>query len=175
MDLMAYMKNHLPLLECTPFGARTSTALELTFLKQEFQSGAIFCLKDMSGKALVEAGYSLAPYYLVFVAYDDSIQLNLNQPKQVLDVLKKECVGFTTPQAAAIARFNQRTQSGRNMCHYQELLKKAVVAIVGKEQEQGIQTLSQRGGIRLAGDADGRIDDFEVVAFIALMEDIDRG
>ena len=171
MDLTAYMKNHLPLLECTPFGARASSALELTFLKQEFQPGAIFCLKDMSGKAPVESGYSLAPYYLVFVADDGSIQLNFNQPKQVLDVLKKECVGFTTPQDAAIAKFNQKTQSGRNMRHYQELLEKAVVAIVGKEQEQGIQTLFQRGGIRLAGDADRRIDDFEVVAFIALLED----
>lgn len=171
MDLTAYMKNNLSLLECTPFGARASAALELTFLKQEFQPGAIFCLKDMSGKAPVESGYSLAPYYLVFVADDGSIQLNFNQPKQILDVLKKECVGFSTPQTSTIGKFNQRTQSGKNMRHYQDLLEKAVVAIVGKEQEQGIQTLFQRGGIRLAGDADRRIDDFEVVAFIALLED----
>ena len=171
MDLTAYMKNNLHLLECTPFGARASAALELTFLKQEFQPGAIFCLKDMSGKAPVESGYSLAPYYLVFVADDGSIQLNFNQPKQVLDVLKKECVGFSTPQASAIGKFNQKTQSGKNMRHYQDLLEKAVVAVVGKEQEQGIQTLFQRGGIRLSGDADRRIDDFEVVAFIALLGD----
>lgn len=171
MDLTAYMKNNLPLLECTPFGARASAALELTFLKQEFQPGAIFCLKDMSGKAPVESGYSLAPYYLVFVADDGSIQLNFNQPKQILDVLKKECVGFSTPQTSPIGKFNQRTQSGKNMRHYQDLLEKAVVAIVGKEQEQGVKTLFQRGGIRLSGDTDRRVEDFEVVAFIALMGD----
>ena len=171
MDLTEYMKDHLPLLECTPFGARASAALELTFLKQEFQPGAIFCLKDMSGKAPVESGYSLAPYYLVFVADDGSIQLNFNQPKQILDVLKKECVGFTTPQPSAIAVFNKKTQSGKDMRHYQDLLEKAVSAIIGKQQEQGIQTLFQRGGIRLSGDTDRRIDDFEVVAFIALLED----
>ncbi len=117
----------------------------------------------------MESGYSLAPYYLVFVADDGSVQLNFNQPKQVLDVLKKECIGFSTPPSSAIGKFNQRTQSGKNMRHYQDLLEKAVVAIVGKEQEQGIQTLFQRGGIRLSGDADRRIDDFEVVAFIALL------
>lgn len=175
MDLSEYLKEHLPLLECTPFGARASAALELTFLKQEFKPGAIFCLKDMSGKTPVESGYSLAPYYLVFVADDGRIQINYNQPKLVLDVLKKECTGFSTPQADVLAAFNQRTQSGRNMRHYQELLERAVVAIVGKEQEKGIQTLFQRGGIRLAGDADRRIDDFEVVAFIALMEERIRG
>jgi len=89
----------------------------------------------------------------------------------VLDVLKKECVGFTSPQSAAVAKFNQKTHSGRDMGHYQELLEKAVSAIVGKEQEQGVQTLFQRGGIRLAGDAARRVDDFEVVAFIALLGD----
>ena len=171
MDLTEYMKGHLPLLECTPFGARASAVLELTSLKQEFQPGAIFCLKDMSGKAPVESGYSLAPYYLVFVADDGTIQLNFNQPKQVLDVLKKECVGFSTPQPAAVARFNQKTQSGKNMRHYQELLEHAVTAVVGKQQEQGVQTLFQRGGIRLAGDTDRRVEDFEVVAFIALLGD----
>jgi len=175
MDLTEYMKDHLPLLECTPFGARASAALELTFLKQEFQPGAIFCLKDMSGKAPVESGYSLSPYYMVFVADDGSIQLNFNQPKQILDVLKKECVGFTTPQPSAIAVFNKKTQSGRDMRHYQDLLEKAVSAIIGKQQEQGVQTLFQRGGIRLSGDTDRRIDDFEVVAFIALLEVPDHG
>lgn len=171
MDLTEYMKNNLSQLECTPFGARVSAALELTFLKQEFQPGAIFCLKDMSGKAPVESGYSLAPYYMVFVADDGSIQLNFNQPKQILDVLKKECVGFSEPQESVVAEFNRRTQSGKDMRHYQDLLEKAVVAVVGKQQEQGVQTLFKRGGIRLSGDTDRRIDDFEVVAFIALLED----
>lgn len=174
MDLTGYMKNHLPLLECTPFGARAAAALDLTFLKQEFQPGAIFCLKDMSGKAPVEAGYSLAPYYLVFVADDGTVQLNFNQPKQVLDVLKKECIGYSSPQAAAVARFNQKTQSGKNMSHYQDLLEKAVSAIVGKQQEQGVKSLFQRGGIRLSGDTDRRVEDFEVVAFITLLENHEK-
>ena len=170
MDLTEYMKDNLPVLECTPFGARTSAALDLAYLKQEFKPGAIFCLKDMTGKASVEPGYSLAPYYMVFVSDDGTIQLNFNQPKQILDVLKKECLGYSSPQSTAVAQFNKKTQSGKNMQHYQMLLEKAVEAVVGKQQEQGVQTLFQRGGIRLAGDTDRRVDDFEVVAFVALME-----
>ena len=169
MDLTEYMKTHLPLLERTPFGARAAAALELTFLNQEFKPGAIFCLKDMSGKVPVEPGYSLAPYYLVFVDDDGNIQLNYNQPKQILDLLKKICIGFTSPQEEMVAKFNQLTQSGKEMGHYQELLERAVVALAGKQQEQGVKSLFQRGGIRLAGESDRSVNDFEVVAFVALM------
>lgn len=169
MDLTECMKTHLPLLERTPFGARAAATLDSTFLTQEFKSGAIFCLKDMSGKEPVEAGYSLAPYYLAFMDDDGNVQLNCNQPKLILDVLKKACIGFAVPQEAAVAKFNRQTQSGRNMRHYQNLLERAVAAIVGEQQEQGVKSLFQRGGIRLAGDSDRRVDDFEVVAFIALL------
>ena len=169
MDLTEYMKSNLNLLETTPFGARAAAVLDLQALNQEFQPGAIFCLKDMSGKALSDASYSLAPYYLVFVGDDGRIQLNFNQPKQILDVLKKECISRKLPQTEAIAKFNLRTRDGNNMLHFQNLLNKAVEAVVGKQQEQGVQTLFQRGGIRLTSDANRYSDDFEVVAFIALM------
>ena len=172
MDLTEYMKTHLPLLERTPFGARAAAALEATFLTQEFKSGAIFCLKDMSGKAPVESGYSLAPYYLVFVDDSGDIQLNYDQPKQILDVLKKICTGFTAPRNEIVARFNRLTQSGKDMSHYQELLERAVVAVSGRQQEQGVKSLFQRGGIRLAGESDRSVNDFEVIAFIALMGDL---
>ena len=170
MDLVEYKKNNLSKLESTPFGARASSALEIKVLSKEFNPGAIFCLLDTTGKASVDQNYSLAPYYLVFVSDDGDIQLNYNQPKQILDVLKKECHGCLSTQQTAVAKFNQKTQSGKNMHHYQTLLEKAVEAVVGKQQEQGVQTLFQRGGIRLAGETDRRVEDFEVVAFVALME-----
>ena len=170
MDLTEYMKTNLPILEHTPFGARASAALDITFLSQEFKSGAIFCLKDMSGKMPIESGYSLAPYYLVFVDDSGNIQLNYNQPKLILDVLKKLCIGFTSPLHDIVERFNRITQSGRDMSHYQKLLKNAVMAIAGKQHEQGIKSLFQRGGIRLAGDYERSVNDFEVVAFVALLE-----
>lgn len=170
MDLTEYMKTNLPILEHTPFGARASAALDITFLSQEFKSGAIFCLKDMSGKMPIESGYSLAPYYLVFVDDSGNIQLNYNQPKLILDVLKKLCIGFTSPLHDIVERFNRITQSGRDMSHYQKLLENAVMAIAGKQHEQGIKSLFQRGGIRLAGDYERSVNDFEVVAFVALLE-----
>ena len=68
-----------------------------------------------------------------------------------------------------VAKFNQLTQSGKEMSHYQELLERAVAALAGKQQEQGVKSLFQRGGIRLAGESDRSVNDFEVVAFVALM------
>ena len=170
MDLTEYMKANLPRLENTPFGARASAVLNLSSLKQDFEPGAIFCLKDTTDKAFIETGYSLTPYYLVFVGDDGTIQLNYNQPKQILDVLKKVCLGYSVPQTDAVAKFNRKTQFGNDMYHYQDLLEKAACAVVGKKQEQGVLTLFQRGGIRLDGSSVCSIDNFEVVAFIALLD-----
>ena len=170
MDLGEYMKTNLPLLENTPFGARASVALDSSILTQEYGPGAIFFLRDMSGKASIDPNYSLAPYYLVFVGDNGEVQLNFTQSKKILDLLKKECTGYTAPLPKAINAFNNRTKKGKNMQHYRDLLENAVEAIVGKQQEQGVQTLFQRGGIRLTGDANRRVDDFEVVAFVALLE-----
>ena len=91
--------------------------------------------------------------------------------QQILDLLKKICIGFTSPQEEMVAKFNQLTQSGKEMSHYQELLERAVAALAGKQQEQGVKSLFQRGGIRLAGESDRSVNDFEVVAFVALMRE----
>lgn len=171
MDLTEYMKTNLPLLECTPFGARTVAILELNFLNREFKPGAIFCLKDMDGKAKVESNYALAPYYLVFVSDDGAVQLSYNQSKQILDILKKQCIGYTMPQAAAVERFNRMTATGAKMEHYQTLLGVAVNAVLGRQQQEGVKTLFTRGGIQFAGDTDKRTEDFEVVAFVVLLGD----
>lgn len=77
---------------------------------------------------------------------------------------------YLSLQNEIVARFNHLTHSGKDMSHYQGLLERAVVAIAGKQQEQGVKSLFQRGGIRLAGESDRSVNDFEVVAFVAIME-----
>ena len=55
------------------------------------------------------------------------------------------------------------------MSHYQSLLAKAVAAITGKAEEQGVESLFQRGGTALDSAAFQGIDDFEVVAYLILL------
>ena len=55
------------------------------------------------------------------------------------------------------------------MAHYQGLLAKAVAAVTGKAEEQGVESLFQRGGTALSRDSFRGVDDFEVVAYLVVL------
>ena len=55
------------------------------------------------------------------------------------------------------------------MSHYQGLLAKAVAAVTGKAEEQGVESLFQRGGTALSRDSFRGVDDFEVVAYVVVV------
>ena len=64
-----------------------------------------------------EPDYPLAPHYLVHVGDDGAVLLPYTQAKQVLDRLKKLCIGRDLPDATACVRFDkvnpQRRKHGR--------------------------------------------------------------
>ena len=163
MDLTEYMREHQSMLEATPFGARAAVAVAGE------RQGAVFCLKDMSGKKPPEDAFALAPYYLVYVADDGGIVFGPAESRETLDFLKKSCAGRCVPEQRAVDAFNVRTRKGSDMAHYQKLLGAAVESVVGRQQEEGVKSLFSRGGVRLAGAADRSVNDFEVVAFVAVM------
>ena len=163
MDLTEYMREHQSMLEATPFGARAAVAVAGE------RQGAVFCLKDMSGKKPPEDAFALAPYYLVYVADDGGIVFGPAESRETLDFLKKSCAGRCVPEQRAVDAFNVRTRQGADMAHYQKLLGAAVESVVGRQQEEGVKSLFSRGGVRLAGAADRSVNDFEVVAFVAVM------
>ena len=163
MDLTEYMREHQSMLEATPFGARAAVAVAGE------RQGAVFCLKDMSGKKPPEDAFALAPYYLVYVADDGGIVFGPAESRETLDFLKKSCAGRCVPEQRAVDAFNVRTRKGSDMAHYQKLLGAAVESVVGRQQEEGVKSLFSRGGVRLAGATDRSVNDFEVVAFVAVM------
>ena len=68
-------------------------------------------------------------------------------------------------------RFNAATKDASDMTHYQSLLSKAVSAITGKAEEQGVESLFQRGGTALSKHSFQGMDDFEVVAYLIILEE----
>ena len=83
----------------------------------EIPPGVIFCLRAEGEAAIksVEPGYPLAPHYLVHVGDDGAVLLPFTQAKQILDRLRKLCVGRDFPDAGACARFDKATRNGENM------------------------------------------------------------
>ncbi len=171
IDLTRFLKESGEILQALPLGV-----FAITTAKNEnaIPPGIIFCLRAESdvAKKAAEVGYPLTPHYLVHVGDDGAALLPYTQAKQVLDAIKKLCMGKDSTDAAACARFDAMTQDGKDMAHAQDLLAKAVASIVGRREERAVASLFSAGGTHaLKGEFAG-INDFEVVAFLVVMPEI---
>lgn len=139
--------------------------------RQLFPPGAIFCLRAVgeAAKQAIEPDYPLAPHYLVHVGDDGAVVLPYTQVKQVLDRLKKLCIGRDLPDATAGARFDRLTRNGEDLGSVRNKLAAAVAAITGKKEERAVASLFSPGGTHaLKGEFAG-INDFEVVAYLVVL------
>ena len=167
IDLAQYLKAYPGLLERLPLGICAIT----TTSEAEIAPGIIFCLRAEgdAGKSIIEAGYPLSPHYLVHVAEDGTLTLPYTQVKQILDRLKRLCLGRDLPDAGACTRFDKATKQGEDMRAAQGLLAKAVGSIVGKSQERAVATLFTPGGTHAKKGEFAGINDFEVVAYLVVL------
>jgi ERCC4-related helicase len=165
VDLLGYLKDNRDHCEGIPFGTFSVTS------DSTIPSGIIFCLRATGDNALktVDSSYPLAPHYVVHVDDSGSIVLPYNQAKQVLDRLKRSCLGRDFPDATAVARFDKLTKNGMDMSRAQDLLAKAVASVIGKKEEKAVASLFSPGGTHAVKGEFLGINDFEVVAFLAIL------
>jgi len=171
MDLARYLKAHPGELERMPLGAFAVT----TAAAADVPPGILFCLR-VEGEAaerVFEPGYPLAPYALVHVDEHGAVWLPYTQAKQLLDLMKRLCLGRDQPDSAACARWNKMTRNGAHMRHAQRLLAEAAASIAGKSRERAVASLFAPGGTHaLAGEFAGQ-DDVEVVVWLVVLPDKD--
>jgi len=167
IDLAQYLKAHPGMLESVPLGALAVT----TTSEAEIAPGVIFCLRaeGAAAKRTDEAGYPLAPHYLVHVAEDGAVILPYTQAKHILDELKRMCLGRDLPDAGACARFDKTTKQGEDMRAAQRLFAAAVASIAGKSQERAVASLFTPGGTYAMKGEFAGINDFEVVAYLVVL------
>ena len=169
IDLAEFRKAHPGVLEALPLGTFAVT----TSPEAEIPPGIVFCLRAEGEAAahIPDAGYPLAPHYLVHIGDDGAVLLPYTQAKQILDELKGVCLGRDLPDAGACARFDKATKDGEDMRHAQRLLAAAAASVAGKSEERAVASLFSPGGTHaLAGEFAG-INDFEVVAFLAILRE----
>jgi hypothetical protein len=172
IDLARFQKDHLAILESLPFGSFSVVASGGG--ENPLQPGVFFCLRaEGEGQATHDDGYPLAPYYLVYVGDDGSVVLPYNQAKQILDRVKKTCIGRDLPDAMACSRFDKVTRDGENMVAITSKLATAVSSVVGKKEERAVASLFTPGGTHaLKGEFAGSRD-FEVVSYIVVLPEAD--
>jgi hypothetical protein len=167
IDLAQYLKAHPGQLEALPLGVCAVT----TSLDADIPPGVVFCLRAEGAAALkiADAGYPLAPHFLVHVGEAGTVELPHTQAKRILDWLKRVSLGRDSPDAAAIQRFDKQTRHGADMASVQQMLATAVASIVGKSEERAIASLFSPGGTHaLKGEFAGS-NDFEVIAYMVIL------
>jgi hypothetical protein len=157
IDLAQYLKAHPGVLESLPLG----TCAVTTTTEAEIAPGMIFCLRaeGNAAKRSAEAGYPLGARYLVHVGDDGTVLLPYTHAKQILDRLKRLCLGRELANVGACARFDRVTKQGEDMRAAQRLLAAAVASIAGKNQERAVAMKGEFAGI----------NDFEVIAWLAVL------
>jgi hypothetical protein len=167
IDLAQFIKANPGLLENLPLGTLAVTTSD----ELDIPPGMIFCLRAeaVAIEQISESGYPLAPNVLVHVGEDGSVLLPYTQAKQILDRLKRVCLGRDLPDAGACAHFDRATKNGEDMRQAQRLLASAVASVVGKSEERAVASLFSPGGTHaLKGEFAGS-NDFEVVAFLVVL------
>ncbi|MFH1015934.1 MAG: helicase-related protein [Chloroflexota bacterium] len=167
IDLAQYLRAHPGVLENLPLGTCAFT----TTTEAEIAPGIIFCLRaeGNAAKRIPEAGYPLGAHYLVHVGDDGTVLLPYTQAKQILDRLKRLCLGRDLPDAGACARFDKATKQGEDMRATQRLLAAAVASVVGKNEERSVASLFTPGGTHAMKGEFAGINDFEVLAYLVVL------
>ena len=170
IDLAGQLREHPGMLDSMPLGSfATTTTAEAG--EAPIPPGFVFCLRAVgeAGATVAESGYPLAPHYLVHVGADGSVLLPFTQAKQILDRLKRLCIGRDMPDASACARFDKATRNGKDMANAQDLLGKAIASVVGKKEEKAVASLFASGGTYAHKGEFAGINDFEVVAWLVVL------
>ena len=166
IDLADYVRDNPEALAALPLGVYAVT----TTAEAEIPPGMIFCLRAAGAAARqFEPGYPLAPHCLVYVGEDGTVLLPFTQAKQILDRLKRLCLGRDLPDAEASHRFDKATRQNEDMRGAQSLLAAAVASTAGRTEQRAMASLFSPGGTHAMASEFAGINDFEVVAFLVVL------
>ncbi len=164
MDLLNYVKehgepDHLP----NGMHAVVPAQPELSL-----QPGAIFALKNIHESVNINQQNRLHPYYLVYISDDGEIIADHTEVKRLLDLIRTSCKGQAEPLPQVCRTFNERTQDGRRMDRYSELLTSAIRSMIEVKEEKDIDSLFSRGRTTALVHTIAGLKDFELIAFVVV-------
>ena len=137
---------------------------------ENFKSGVIYILKNISNEINIDNQNRLHPFYMVYIADDGEIVCNHLQPKNLLDLMRYICKKHPNPDTELCKIFNAETQDGRNMGRYSELLEQAISSIINVKEESDFESLFSAGESSYMKNTISGLDDFELICFLVVKE-----
>ena len=167
MDLLNYVKANGEL-DNVPFGMHAIVPAQPDV---GLLPGVIFALKNIHDSVNVSQQNRLHPYYLVYIGNDGEVIADHTEVKRLLDLIRSSCKGKDEPIRALCQLFNERTQDGRNMQPYSDLLSQAIRSMIEVKEEKDIDSLFGGGRTTALTATIQGLDDFELIAFLVIMRD----
>jgi len=164
MDLLNYVKAHGEL-DNVPFGMHAVVPAQPEL---GLQPGVIFALKNIHDSINVNQQNRLHPFYLVYINDDGEIVADHTEVKRLLDLIRTSCKGRNEPMRDVCCVFNERTEDGRKMGRYSDLLSSAIRSMIEVKEEKDIDSLFSGGRTTALTHTIKGLDDFELLAFLVI-------
>jgi SNF2 family DNA or RNA helicase len=166
MDLLAYM-NEYGDIASAPRGLHAvipaNPAMGLL-------PGVIFALKNVNADPAVNRGNRLHPHYLVYVNEEGDVIADHTEAKRLLDLVRAGSRPHDEPVADVTRAFNETTSEGADMSKYSALLTDAIHSMIDVTEERDIDSLFSGGHTTALTQQIAGLDDFELIAFIAVVD-----
>ncbi|MBJ7353925.1 MAG: DEAD/DEAH box helicase family protein [Thermoleophilaceae bacterium] len=170
MDLLGYINEH-GALDTLPKGLHAVVPADPT---KGLKPGVIFALRNVDADKNIDRGNRLHPHYLVYLDEAGNVIADHTEVKHLLDVIRAGCRPYDEPVGAVTRVFNAATGEGAEMGKYSELLTAAIRSMIEVTDERDLDSLFTDGPTTALSQAIGGVEDFELIAFLAVV-DPDQG
>ena len=130
--------------------------------------GVIFVLKNINSEIDKKKQNMIYPFYLVYMKYDGEVYIDHLKIKKNLDILRAGCKGVNKPIKDAYLEFNKETKDGKKMDKYSSLLEDTIRTIIDVNEDTDLDSLFSTGGTTALLENIKGLDDFELIAFVAI-------
>jgi len=134
--------------------------------------GVIFCLKQTENSDELQKVNPLQPYFLIYIRDDGEVRYNFSHAKQVLTMFQALCLGEENANEALCDAFDQATENGSDMSFYDDLLDKAIQAIIANFQKRDLHNIfkGRDGKLVQQEQRASKQDDFELISWLVIKE-----
>ncbi|MGW6375000.1 helicase-related protein [Rhodococcus sp. NPDC055112] len=170
MDLLGYLKEYGDL-AAAPKGLHAVVPADPA---KGLKPGVIFALRNVNADENINRGNRLHPHYLVYLDEDGNVIADHTEAKHLLDLIRAGCRPYDQPVADVVRTFNAATGEGADMGRYSALLTDAIHSMIDVTEERDIDSLFTGGRTTALTQTIAGLDDFELVAFIAVVDSNDE-
>jgi hypothetical protein len=167
MDLLGYLKEYGDLAG-TPKGLHAVVPAQP---EKGLKPGVIFVLRNINADQHLNRGNRLHPHYLVYLDDDGQVVADHTEVKHLLDLIRAGCRNRDEPAWEVCRVFNAATRDGAEMGTYSHLLTDAIRSMIDLTDERDVDSLFSPGHTTALAQTIAGLDDFELTAFLAIVEE----